>query len=1706
MKRRRLLSFALALVMCISMCMTGLTANAANPGDIPPMEPECTCEYKCTEGSIDPVCGVCSTDGADLSKCTGTEVVSEPECDCTIKCTVDSINGDCAVCGVAEADLTQCKGAEQTQAPVLLGDPKAEIDSYDSLTQAIEEAPDDQDTTIQLTDNITGFAQTIEIPENKVITLDLNGYTIACVSEAEISAITVEGTLTLIDTSTDGNGTISGGQGGGNGSEDKPNFGGSVYVSSDAIFNMKGGHISGNKSKGQNYSSDLIGGCGVYVHLDGTFNLSGGYIENNTLNISYYGFGGAGVLVQGGTFEMTGGTIRKNAIERLSSNGSYQNATGFGAGVLIKSVTIGGTKYSATFNMRGGEITNNRVNASTGAGAGVAVGYKYDEADSSTFTMTGGRISGNTIDAFGQDTRGGGVFCGGNMNISGSAVISENIATATNSNGYGGGVYCTPFAVLNMSGGKITQNTATSEKWSTSGYGGGIYIKDDNSSSTGEAEQYAFFTMTDGEITENSAGRSGGGVYFVSRAKGSPLFDEERKKFNFIISGGEITDNTAGKMAGGIYYDGDLFQRTGGKLCNNTAGNDGDDMIINTNAYPSCIELGEVGDDWTLDCDHSVDGWYIDGDAIHNTSDDRWNATVTDGTNTFYCRPESSTGYVEEFTGFAQYEAYAIKAAHGNLAVSYFPLTYDLANEGTTYPMTATSQSFKENTKVLLQLDGGTLASQTGGSHNSADNTWTITMSQAITVGHPTKDGYYFTGWQVVPGLDSSEYALVLAPRWISKSSLGTITVQFDLDGGKTGSGKDSFEIQVARPYTETSLRDIAEISEAMETPITKAEFIFDKWQQVTTGEGIYTQSSISIETPQDAVVIYRAIWKADIKYTINFDSQGGTPVTDKIEFYQSELDIGENQIALYKELQAFTRPASIRLGYKLDHWYFDLLEYYVDNNLIGEDNDIVVNAQSARTQAKQQYAAGQITEAQYWESMESAYYYNIDAWIDANEASLADALESLGLGSELGYGMGCYLPFNEIFENISSITLTAQWTPVITISPVNMTIYMGGNGYTGIVDEGGNIVTSGDGAYQNGFPTPGFTIDLPDSIEADFNIESLRLKYTGDPNASNPSEAQDYEWKFVPYDGVSSGIYRIEPAGNTQSRPVRMLFTNGEEVVISDSEFEPGLNLNQTLTMKVYGEGIEEDKVYFEYNGTRFDIAVVDASLTVRGTTEDVQYAQISTPELLEQDKSQPMVTAPTGTVFTLGDAPSNSIANANNTNSFSSNPPAISLLFDEIINSNAANNDRTNLLQQRTDAVLGQTNNNRHYDFKYLDLVDTNNGNVWVKASNNVTVYWPLPEGTNANTHFELLHFADAHRSLSNTDIQTAIQSGKVETMRIQQVTDTHVVFEVGSGGFSPFALVWETKSGGTVDPGPGPDPTPTEHTLRYDTNGGEKLQSETKKVSWTKEYEDLPIPERDGYTFAGWYRNSTLTMPITGDVKVYGTVTIYAKWNKTVTDPDETGVSDLLNTQEHRVYLHGYDTGLFGPNNDMTRAEAAQMFYNLLLDKDVPITVNFSDVPADAWYTTAVNTLASLGLVEGVGNNQFAPERAITRAEFTVIAMRFTNGEVSGENIFSDISANDWFYDQVVGSIQYGWITGYEDGTFRPNTTIARAEVTTIVNRMLGRSADVDYVDRHEDDLRLFPDVSQDYWAYYQIVEATNAHDYTKEGNTESWSKLK
>ena len=119
---------------------------------------------------------------------------------------------------------------------------------------------------------------------------------------------------------------------------------------------------------------------------------------------------------------------------------------------------------------------------------------------------------------------------------------------------------------------------------------------------------------------------------------------------------------------------------------------------------------------------------------------------------------------------------------------------------------------------------------------------------------------------------------------------------------------------------------------------------------------------------------------------------------------------------------------------------------------------------------------------------------------------------------------------------------------------------------------------------------------------------------------------------------------------------------------------------------------------------------------------------------------------------------------------------------------------------------------------------------------------------------------------------------------------------------------------------------------------------------------------------------------------------------------------------------------------------------------------------------------------------------------------MAMRFAKVPSGGVNIFTDVNPDDWFYSYVVNSIQYGWIEGYGDGTFRPDRLITRAEVTTIVNRMLDRQADMAYVIQHRAELNQFTDLTTEHWAYYTIVEATNEHDYKKPAIGEDWTSLK
>ena len=303
-------------------------------------------------------------------------------------------------------------------------------------------------------------------------------------------------------------------------------------------------------------------------------------------------------------------------------------------------------------------------------------------------------------------------------------------------------------------------------------------------------------------------------------------------------------------------------------------------------------------------------------------------------------------------------------------------------------------------------------------------------------------------------------------------------------------------------------------------------------------------------------------------------------------------------------------------------------------------------------------------------------------------------------------------------------------------------------------------------------------------------------------------------------------------------------------------------------------------------------------------------------------------------------------------------------------------------------------------------------------------------------------------------------------------------------------------------------------SKYTLYYHSNFGEDVsfyQSSSTRNVTVKEYDDVGrLPERDGYVFVSWNTepdgSGERYMP--GDpFHIKGSSDhLYAQWQKDKTGPDDSGVSNWLETDEHRAYLTGYPDSTFRADRNMTRAEVAQMFYALLLDKNVTITKSFSDVPDDAWYATAVKTLASLGMMDGYPDGTFRPDEPITRAEFATVGLAFAYDPFDADCSYSDVSASAWYHTYVAQATTYGWIGGYPDNTFRPGNNITRVEVCVIVNNMLGRDADERYIDRHEDELVHFVDLSDSYWGYYTIMESTNTHEYTGSFTNEKWTDVK
>ena len=272
-----------------------------------------------------------------------------------------------------------------------------------------------------------------------------------------------------------------------------------------------------------------------------------------------------------------------------------------------------------------------------------------------------------------------------------------------------------------------------------------------------------------------------------------------------------------------------------------------------------------------------------------------------------------------------------------------------------------------------------------------------------------------------------------------------------------------------------------------------------------------------------------------------------------------------------------------------------------------------------------------------------------------------------------------------------------------------------------------------------------------------------------------------------------------------------------------------------------------------------------------------------------------------------------------------------------------------------------------------------------------------------------------------------------------------------------------------------------------------------SDYRKINAKSElyYQELTAPE--GYVVSGGkidMEKDDLTTNQTAAEKKAETVRNY-----------RGSTPDLLNDADHFAYVIGYKDGNVRPYGLISRAETTTIFFRLLKDSvrdgNLLTSNTYTDVADDYWANTAISTMTGLGIVQGRSADTFDPKAPITRAQFAAICARFDTGKSSGTQTFTDIKGH-WAEKYIERAAELGWIKGFEDGTFRPDTYITRAQAMTMINRVLNR------IPEENNDLlagmNTWPDCNPGDWFYLAVQEATNSHDFKhKAGNYETWTEL-
>ena len=724
----------------------------------------------------------------------------------------------------------------------------------------------------------------------------------------------------------------------------------------------------------------------------------------------------------------------------------------------------------------------------------------------------------------------------------------------------------------------------------------------------------------------------------------------------------------------------------------------------------------------------------------------------------------------------------------------------------------------------------------------------------------------------------------------------------------------------------------------------------------------------------------------------------------------------------------------------------------------------------------------------------------------------------------------------NYEFSFYGSITL--EEVGPVTITPVDMTLYIGGSSdYWEDVD--GTHLPDAD----SGIPAPHFYVESSE-IPAE-HLAGVTFHGTG-------ADGTEKSWKLAPYGGEGDQqaigedgrkVWDIVSADPSTAADASCLYFADEACTIPASTDNIAGNHFTHLYAAIStsdASGAGNTGLYAEVNCQKYALRYGVGTLTVRSVTNDATggepytfdavHSAHSTVEAAAGDTaaaetatdggSNAGVVAPAGTKYTVN--------GHENWAMVGDEQPSI--LFDDVLSSyeldgGAESEVGQTMLEKavidNADALGLDNPNDRQYESKYFDLVDAGDGNVWVKADRQLVIYWPYPDGITYETagsyDFDVFHFTGLHREYTtNGEVQAMVNqaaaninnekgeaaSNKTLSLQVEEVVLTEhgiqLIVDQDRYSFSPFVLSWAKKDTGGGDHGGGDHGGTTYYTLRYESNGGTKYDSERYRRNTLVELDKQPV--REGYTFTGWYADKALTEPI-DDIRMTSNKTVYAGWER-------TGVPDRLNGDDHFAYIIGRDDGLVHPEATITRAEVATIFFRLLTDEAraeyLTETSPFHDVAPDAWYATAVATMEAMGIVEGRAPAVFDPDAPITRGEFAAIAARFDSAPYDGADRFTDIGGH-WAAEYINQAAVKGWVEGQPDGSFAPDRSISRAEAMTLVNRVLGRLPET--ADDLLDGMITWPDNPPDAWYYLAVQEATNSHDYGRKADTvhETWTGL-